>query len=362
MSKILISGYYGFANAGDEAMLTAIVDSLRAKDKNVDLTVISGNPKATGEKHKVKAVHRFSMGEVFSAMQETDLLLSGGGSLLQDVTSTKSLFYYLSILALGKILGKKVVIYAQGIGPINGSFARSITGFICSKADLITVRDDGSLEELKNMGIPLDKIHVTSDAVFALPKAEEKLGVELLSKYNLGDKPLIGLALRHWQGEEHFTREFAKTAQSLVEKYDAQLVFIPLQFPQDAQISETVKSLMGEAAASALILDKSLTAAEYIALISRLKLLIGMRLHALVFAALNNVPFLAVSYDPKVDRFVNAMDGKVVGKIDNITAEEIVLEAEKLWVDAPQKENAKILSLRQEAQANIQRVVDLMGD
>ena len=106
MSKIVISGYYGFANAGDEAMLTAIVKSLRQAEESVDLTVISGAPQNTASKHKVSSVHRFSPLEIYSAINNCDLLLSGGGSLLQDVTSKKSLLYYLAIIWLGKLLNK----------------------------------------------------------------------------------------------------------------------------------------------------------------------------------------------------------------------------------------------------------------
>lgn len=95
MSKIVISGYYGFANAGDEAMLTAIIKALRSTEKTVELTVISGNPPATAARHKVNSLHRFSFCKIFAALMDCDLLLSGGGSLLQDVTSKRSLLYYL---------------------------------------------------------------------------------------------------------------------------------------------------------------------------------------------------------------------------------------------------------------------------
>ena len=108
--KIVISGYYGFANAGDEAMLTAIVKSLRKTEASVDLTVVSGNPQSTATKHLVNSVHRFSPLEIYSAVANCDLLLSGGGSLLQDVTSKKSLLYYLAIIWLGKLLNKKVML------------------------------------------------------------------------------------------------------------------------------------------------------------------------------------------------------------------------------------------------------------
>ena len=99
MSRIVISGYYGFANAGDEAMLAAIVKALRSTEKSVRLTVISGNPQFTAAKYSVASIHRFNPLEIFSSLRGCDLLLSGGGSLLQDVTSKRSLLYYLSILA-----------------------------------------------------------------------------------------------------------------------------------------------------------------------------------------------------------------------------------------------------------------------
>ena len=91
MNKIVISGYYGFANAGDEAMLAAIVKALRSTENSVKLTVISGNPQITAAKYGVASIHRFNPLEIFLSLRSCDLLLSGGGSLLQDVTSKRSL-------------------------------------------------------------------------------------------------------------------------------------------------------------------------------------------------------------------------------------------------------------------------------
>ena len=131
MGKILISGYYGFSNAGDEAMLTAIVTSLKQQAPQVELTVISGHPEVTARLHPVKAIHRFNLWGILRAMAGTDLLLSGGGSLLQNVTSRMSLYYYLSIIGLAGLLGKKIMLFAQGIGPIRGRFSRFLTRLVC---------------------------------------------------------------------------------------------------------------------------------------------------------------------------------------------------------------------------------------
>ena len=360
MSKILISGYYGFSNAGDEAMLTAIIGALRAERQDVEITVMSGKPEITAEKHGVNSIHRFNPLKIFKAMLSTDLLLSGGGSLLQDVTSKRSIIYYLSILLLAKLLGKEVMLYAQGIGPINSSVARILTKNVCRKADLITVRDDGSYDELLEMGLPSDRILVTADAVFSLLADRRDIGRQILLENGLeGDKPIIGIAVRHWTGEQRFMQVFADAAFKLRKQHNAYIVFVPLQFPADTNIAQEIALLMPDRT-DTIILKEGYTTEEYVSLISNLDFLIGMRLHALVFSALAGVPFLAVSYDPKVDRFVKGMEGNVAGSIDKITSEDILRESARMWRQVPQKQNAKIQALREEAQKNAARAIALL--
>lgn len=359
MSKILLSGYYGFANAGDEAMLTAIITGLRREVPNVEITVLSGNPTMTAEKYKVKSIHRFDVWGFIKALLNTDLLLSGGGSLLQDVTSSRSLFYYLSIILMGKISGKKVMLFAQGIGPIKSGIARSLTKWVCNSSDLMTVRDDGSFEELKTMGVYRDKIIVTADAVFSLPEANKKLGRTILEAKGMNKKMLIGLALRHWQGEERYVKEFAQAVEYLRSTYNAQIVFMPLQFPADTEVAEMCISAM-KSKEDVFVLEKGFTTEEYLAIVSNLTMVIGMRLHALVFAALEKVPFIAISYDPKIDRFVAGMEGSVVATVDKVRAQDIIQETEKLLQKKQNKQQEKINQLRAEAGRNILRAVSLL--
>ena len=185
MSRIVISGYYGFANAGDEAMLAAIIKALRSTEDALELTVISGNPQVTAAQYGVTSIHRFNPLEIISSLRGCDLLLSGGGSLLQDVTSKRSLLYYLSILGLGLLLGKKVMLFAQGIGPIHSGLLRKLTKVVCSHVNLITVRDQDSLYELRHIGIPPKKVQLTADAVMTLPQESKEQGRELLDKFGV---------------------------------------------------------------------------------------------------------------------------------------------------------------------------------
>ena len=119
MVNILISGYYGFDNIGDESILRTLVSSLREHIPDCSLTVLSHNPASTREKYGVEAVDRMSPMAILRAVKQCDMLISGGGSLLQDVTSSKSLHYYLSIIRCAEFFHKKVFIYSQGIGPID---------------------------------------------------------------------------------------------------------------------------------------------------------------------------------------------------------------------------------------------------
>ncbi|MDO4178369.1 MAG: polysaccharide pyruvyl transferase CsaB [Phascolarctobacterium sp.] len=335
MSKIVMSGYYGFANAGDEAMLTAIIKLLRSKEKDVELTVISGNPHETSKKHHVNSIHRFAFLDIISAIKDCDLLLSGGGSLLQDVTSKRSLLYYLFIIFLGTFFNTKVMLFAQGIGPIHSVFMRKLTKYICSKADLITVRDKDSLYEIKRIGIPASKVELTADAVLTLPREGKGAGENILRRAGIPtDKMLIAIAIRNWKEDDAYLLELAKAADVLAGAQNAHIVLVPLQYPVDVDACERVADYMADKSV-ATVLNCNCNTEEYLSLMSNFDLLIGMRLHALIFAAVMGVPFVAVSYDPKIDGFVKDVEGVSAGKISSLEAKDIIFAAHKAMAAKP---------------------------
>ncbi len=357
MSKIVISGYYGFANAGDEAMLTAIVKSLRNAEKSVDLTVISGAPQNTAAKHKVSSVHRFSPLEIYSAVANCDLLLSGGGSLLQDVTSKKSLLYYLAIIWLGKLLNKKVMLYAHGIGPIRSKVLRKITQTICNQVDLITVRDNDSLDELRRLGVTDTKIKLTADAVLTLAQAKKEQGFKLLQKFNLNQaEPIVAISVRSWGSSDKYLQEMAKAADVLSEKNSVQIALLPLQYPADVVACKKVQQFMKQ---KATVLDAAFDTEEFLALAGSFSLLIGMRLHALIFAAVMNTPFIALSYDPKIDGFVKEALGINIGAIEEFAAEDLVKAATDI-LNADNSSNERLAQLREKALKNTQLAFELL--
>lgn len=359
MSKIVISGYYGFANAGDEAMLTAIIKALRSTEKSVDLTVLSGNPEATAAKHRVSSIYRFNPLEIFKSLYDCELLLSGGGSLLQDVTSKRSLLYYLSIIALGIILKKKVMLFAQGIGPIHSGILRRLTKLICSHVDLITVRDQDSLYELRRIGIPAEKVQLTADAVLTLPQEDIRQGKELLERFHVPqEKMLIAVSVRKWQDADSYLLELAKAVDALVKRYDAHIVLLPLQYPVDMEACERLQHFMVRKSSST-ILATNCDTEQFLSLMGNFNLLIGMRLHALIFAAVMELPFVAVSYDPKIDGFVKDIDGVSAGNVTNLQEKQI-LTAVKQALKVSQNSKDLLEKLRVKALLNSKEAFELL--
>lgn len=361
MSELVISGYYGFANAGDEAMLAAMIEAFTDLEPSISITVISGNPEDTRRRHGVKALYRLNYPSILSAIARCDLLISGGGSLLQDVTSDRSIYYYLSIVLMAQKLGKPVMLYAQGIGPVRKALAKAAMRYIGNKVDLITVRDDGSREELQYLGVDQPPVLVTADPVLAMHPVDKQIGRAILRQYRVeGVRPVIGISVREWKDWGHYKLVLAQTADYLVKKYQARVVFLPMQWPDDYQTAKKVVSRMSE---QAILLTEEYTTTEMLSIVGNLDLLIGIRLHALIFAAVMQVPLLGISYDPKIDRFLETMGAHHAGSLQAVTFEMMVQRVEELWSEQEQPgrhRQERINDLRDKAFANAEQALALI--
>lgn len=361
MSDIVISGYYGFANAGDEAMLAAMIEALTDIDPAIKITVLSGNPEDTRQRHGVAAVYRLNYPEIVKVLAGSKLLISGGGSLLQDVTSDRSLYYYLSIMMLAKKLGKPVMLYAQGIGPVRGSLAQGAMRYIGNMVDLITVRDEGSYEELKRLKVKVPPIHVTADPVLAMHQVDKQIGRSILRKHGQeGVAPLIGISVREWKDWSHFKQVMGHAADKMIEELGARVIFLPMQWPDDLSVSEKIAARMKNKAG---VLPGEYTTSELLSLVGNLDLLIGIRLHALIFAAVMHVPMAGISYDPKIDRFLETIGEKHVGTLKTVTADSLMTRVHELWAERKQpnrEREERINLLRKKAFQNAELALSLL--
>ena len=349
MNKIVVSGYYGFGNAGDEAMLSAMIDGFRGIDPAVGITVISGNPQDTRDRHQVEAVHRCNLFGIVRQLLCANLLVSGGGSLLQDVTSRRSFYYYLGTLFLAYLLRCPFMLYAQGIGPICRPWPRRAMRFVADRAAAIDVRDEGSRQELRDLGISRPPIRVTADPVLSLQPVSLTAGSEKIAKTGLSlEKPLVGISVRDWHDCDGFSKELAGVADRLSVEHDAQIVFLSMQSPEDVRAAQLVIEKMHS---PALVLNGSLDTRELLSMIGNLDLLLGVRLHALIFAAVMDVPMVGISYDPKIERFLQMIGEPETESIRKLDGNRLLNRCLAVWRDETAKEfrREKIAVLREKA-------------
>ena len=286
--KVVISGYYGFKNFGDEAVLTVLTSKLKTLGCNI--TVLSSDPDWTMQTFNVKSSQTFDIKSVFTAVKNADILISGGGSLLQDVTSIKSLFYYISVILLALILKKQVIIFAQGIGPIKNCIARFIVMKILKRCTYVSVRDAKSLELLKLYGINADLV---CDPIYSLdaPKInkDNAIGIQLRDFKTMNFDFINHLAM-------HVVREFP----------DKAIRVFSLQDNMDLNWCKCfIKSVKVIAPDTNIELISGRTNQEIITEISKVEYIIAMRFHAIMTALKASVKSLAINYDIKVETLAN---------------------------------------------------------
>ena len=329
-NSILISGYYGFDNSGDDAILKAIVKDLKKYNSEAHITVLSNNPSKTENMYPVSAVNRFKLKSVFSEMKRANLFISGGGSLLQDVTSTRSLLYYLALMGIAKILKKPVMVYANGIGPINKGLNRFFTRIILDKVDLITLRDEDSMNFIKELGVNNKNIFITADPVFTLTLSSQEIANDLFKKEGIPrDKKIIGLSIRPWKNANNLTEVLAKVIDEIIDRYDVNVVMIPMHYPEDLIISEEVKKKVNHK--NCYVLSNKYGVEEIMSVIKELDLIIAMRLHSLIYAATQQIPMVGLVYDPKIEGILRSIEMDYMCSVENLNYEELINNIDYVW-------------------------------
>jgi len=248
MNNIIISGYYGFSNAGDEAILWALIEEFKKLRSSLNITVLSDQPHKTAAEYGVNSVKRSNLIQVFKAMKQSQIFISGGGSLLQDITSRRSLYYYLFLMTLARKLELVTVLYANGVGPINSPISRYMTKTVLEQHDFLSVRDEESKSFLRKLGILKKTIDVTADPAFVLNPAVPKRGAEILETEGISPEdasPIIGFCIRQWKGKQKDYRQvMAKAADFISREFKARILFIPFHGGEDLRESLEIMKLM----------------------------------------------------------------------------------------------------------------------
>ncbi|MFW5897638.1 MAG: polysaccharide pyruvyl transferase CsaB [Halanaerobium sp.] len=321
MKKIVISGYYGFNNLGDEAILAGIISLLKKKNTDLKITVLSADPQKTAELYNVSAVSRSSVINILAVLAEADLFISGGGSLLQDVTGSFSVPYYLGLAWLAKLQGTKTVYYAQGAGPLNKKWSQKLTALSLNRFKLLGVRDQGSKNLLKEIGVKKD-IELTVDPVFGLYDPLNNKRQKIKGKVELG------ISVRPWSVD--YISELAAALNQFAEQKNIKFILFPMHQGADDQISHKLKEKLE---AEAEIRSPAAEPEAALKSFSDLDLFVGVRLHSLIFALLNKVPLLALSYDPKIEGLMADLDYLPLIKLEDLKADQAAEKLEAVFAE-----------------------------
>jgi len=320
MKKIVISGYYGFGNSGDEAILKSIVRDFREINPDIDITALSNNPDKTSKEYNINAINRLNVMKIAQAVKNCDLVISGGGSLLQDMTSTRSLLYYLSIIKIGLMFNKKIMLYANGIGPINSPVNIKRVKKVIDNVDLITLREPESFNELSRMGISKPRIIVTADPVLTTePVSKDKVD-EIFKIENISENgEYIGVNIRNWKHSNDLESQLAESLEHIYNTYKLIPVFIPM-YQSDMDVIKVTGEKMK---IPYIILSKIYEPEELIGIIGRMRLVIAMRLHTLIYSSITATPMVGLIYDPKVKGYLDYIEQRAAGNVENIRSEMI---------------------------------------
>jgi polysaccharide pyruvyl transferase CsaB len=330
---VVVSGYYGFDNLGDEAILEELTNELKQLCPAQQVVVLSANPEKTASLFAVRAEDRMNLLRLMELFKRSRLFVSGGGGLFQDTNSAGSVFFYGMQMMLAKALGAKVLVYAQGLGPLKRGSSKWMTRRAFAGADAIAVRDKASLDMLSGWGV---KAVQTADPVWCLPSRPLPDAVEAQLKA-IPSGRLVAVSLRQ-------SANFGKAHVDAIVKgllkaapVNAHLILLPLQDDQDLPVLKEFAALWRQAGRECTLIDTSALQypAQWISLFGRCKLVVAMRLHALIMALKAGVAVVGIAYDPKVTHLLAEFEqpGLILAKEpDSAVWEETLVSA---FNDAP---------------------------
>ncbi|MGE5640020.1 MAG: polysaccharide pyruvyl transferase family protein [Clostridia bacterium] len=330
--RIGITGSYGGLNLGDEAILHSMLAQLR-RDLPCEITVFSRDAEDTKRRHDVERavpVRKLSRVEVQPEVERLDVLLFGGGGILFDAEAR----IYLREVLVAREKGVPVMVYAAGAGPLNDPVAQAAVREALDGVELITVRERSAEQALEAAGVRKD-IVVTADPALLLKPEPLPRGV--LKREGLeGRRRLIGMSVREPGvaapdlDPDVYHALLANAADYMADRFDADIVFVPMERSVlDTQHSHAVIAKMLRAQ-RATVLKGEYTSAQLLSLMSRFSFAVGMRLHFLIFAALQKVPFVALPYAGKVSGLLE--DLKVpTPPLNLVNAGRLIAHLDQSW-------------------------------
>ena len=312
----VVCGAYGKGNAGDDSILMTMIRQLRQEDPDLPICVLSRKPKDTAAMTGVSSIHTFDFLSAWKWMRRSQLYISGGGSLIQNATSNRSLTFYLTSIAQAKRAGCKVMMYGCGIGPVRGRKYQKRTARVQqNNVDLFTLRDPESAQTLVDFGVTGPEVRITADPAL-LMQADQVAADRYMEHCGLvvGEKYCM-FVLRPWKDAQQRLKAVCEAAEHMYHEYGMTPVLLSFEPDRDESISRIAAQMM---TVPCKVLPPIADGGQLCGLIARMELVISMRLHALIFASAQQTRVVAISYDPKVSGFMNYLGQEDCVELDQL--------------------------------------------
>jgi polysaccharide pyruvyl transferase CsaB len=331
--RVGITGSYGGLNLGDEAILQSIITQLRKDVPKIEITVFSRDAEDTKQRHGVERtvpVRTLSRAEVLPEVERLDLLILGGGGILYDADART----YLREVQLAREKRVPVFVYAIGAGPLTHAAAQAAVRESLGEAEMVTVREKSAHRVLEEAGVHRE-IVVTADPALLLKP--EPLPRGILKHEGLeGSRRLIGMSVREPGvaapdlDEKVYHALLANAADFMVDRWNANVVFVPMERSVlDTQHSHAVIAKMLRAQ-RATVLKGEYTSGQILSWMGKFDFALGMRLHFLIFAAIQGTPFAALPYAGKVSGFLEAL-GVPAPPLNLVNAGRLIAYLDDSW-------------------------------
>ncbi|MCS7025151.1 MAG: polysaccharide pyruvyl transferase family protein [Bryobacteraceae bacterium] len=355
--RVVISGYYGYQNTGDEAILGVLLEQLRTYFPQLQVQVISGAPEETASAYGVEAILWSDPLAIAHAIAEADFVITGGGGIFHDYGGFQEyglltegnwgLSFHVTAGLLAAVFRKPHFLYSVGVGPIFSEQGRSFVRAICDSAALISVRDEGSAQLLAELGVAPAQIHVTADPAFLLKPACEARLQEIFEREGVpASNNRLVVVLRHWdQGVDpnHWEPQVADALRAIRDRHQAQILFVPFQTlpgqqEDDRAVARRFKAAVG--GRNVFLLEGRYAPAELAAVLRSAKSVLGMRLHAVILSLVVGRPFVALLYDRKVEDVVLRAGKPRWGiRFEELSRNQLIERLEASFSEAPADAN-----------------------
>ncbi len=358
---VIICGAYGYGNAGDDAILKAIIQATREIDPTIPVTVLAKNTESIKKRYRVHSIQTLSILKILLALRRSTLYINGGGTLIQNATSHRSLWYYLFTLRAAHFLGNKVDMYGCGIGPVQGNGnIRLVRRVLDRSVDRITVREPASQAELASYGVRKPRIELSSDPALALEPAPLEDARAFLEQHGADPEgAYLCLMLRTWYGFSDKAEDIATAVNEACQKYGLTALFLSLNVVHDAKAANQI---IPHLKVPYLLINDSADPEVLISVLSRMKITVAMRLHGLILSSVSGVPLVGISYDPKIGAFLQYLGTGSCFDLKEVTRENLTAAIDAAAEQIPRQAELqrKAEALRAVESTNRQAVRDLL--